>query len=150
MAPKTEIRQALQELLASQRLAALSTHSGGQPYASLVAFASSDDLREIYFATPRGTRKYAHLAADGRVALLIHSSSNLESDFKEAAAVTVIGSAAEALGEDRCKAMAVYLAKHPYLADFVRSDSSALVRVQVRSYILVENFQRVTEMPIDP
>jgi len=38
MESKEGIRQMLRELLNGQKLAVLSTHNGGQPYASLVAF----------------------------------------------------------------------------------------------------------------
>ncbi len=70
-----QIRKQLGELFRSQNLAALSTHHGGQPYASLVAFYATDDLKHIYFATPKTTRKYANLTADGRVAVMVNSSS---------------------------------------------------------------------------
>jgi nitroimidazol reductase NimA-like FMN-containing flavoprotein (pyridoxamine 5'-phosphate oxidase superfamily) len=149
MASKKSIRQLLKELLFSQKLAALSTQSGGQPYASLVAFACSEDLRTLCFATPRSTRKFANLSADCRVALLVSSSSNQETDFHEAAAVTIVGSAVEVSAEERQSAMIGYLAKHPYLEDFARSPTCALVRVKVRSYILVKNFQHVMELHID-
>jgi hypothetical protein len=42
-----ELKQVVQKVSAL-----LSTHNGGQPYASLVAFALSDDLGSLYFATP--------------------------------------------------------------------------------------------------
>ena len=51
-----EIRDRLKDLCTSQKLAVVSTHSGGQPYASLVAFVASDDLRHIFFVTARTTR----------------------------------------------------------------------------------------------
>lgn len=89
------LRQLLRELLSGQKLAVLSTHSGGQSYANLVAFAFSDDLGSLYFVTPRTTRKFSNLQRDGRMALLITSSTNKETDFHEAMAVTVIGSADE-------------------------------------------------------
>jgi len=42
MESREGIQQVLRELLSNQRLAVLSTHNSGQPYASLVAFACSD------------------------------------------------------------------------------------------------------------
>lgn len=139
----------LHELLSSQKLAVLSTHQSGQPYANLVAFACSDDLKWLYFATARSTRKFANLLEDSRVALLVNSSTNKEADFHEAMAATVVGSAREVLGEERGGALIVYLAKHPYLEEFVRSPTCALVKVSVRSYILVKNFQQVMELHIE-
>jgi len=54
-----KVKRDLKKLLQSQPLAVLATQSRGQPYASLIAFASSDDLKSLYFATTRATRKYA-------------------------------------------------------------------------------------------
>lgn len=146
--PVTE--RALRALLAGQRLAVLATHSPDGPYCSLVAFVVSEDLRELVFATSRHTRKYARLAEDGRVALLIDSRQNQESDFHDAAAVTVQGEAAEVPPEQAEAVRASYLARHPYLADFLASPSCALLRVQVHAYILVDRFQHVMEIQITP
>ena len=88
MEPTREIRDRLKDLCASQKLAVVATHCGGQPYASLVAFVASDDLRDIFFVTARTTRKFANLTKDSRVAVLINSSTNAESDFHEAVSIT--------------------------------------------------------------
>ena len=101
MESREDIRHMLSVLLSNQRLAVLSTHSNGQPYASLVAFACSDDLRFLYFVTPRTTRKFGNLQNDCRMALLITSSANQETDFHEAMAVTVVGSAGEISGTEK-------------------------------------------------
>lgn len=142
-------RQVLRELLTEQTLAVLSTHCDGQPYANLVAFAFSDDLRSLYFVTPRATRKHGNLQRDGRMALLITNGTNKETDFHAAMAVTVIGSAGEIQGADRESALGHYIAKHPYLDDFARSPTCACMRVCVHTYILVNNFQHVMELHLD-
>lgn len=142
-------RQLLRELLSGQKLAVLSTHCDGQPYANLVAFAFSDDLESLYFVTPRTTRKFSNLLRDGRMALLITSSTNKETDFHEAMAVTVVGSADEIQGPDKEAALDHYIARHPYLEDFARSPTCALVRAHAHAYILVKNFQHVMELHLD-
>jgi nitroimidazol reductase NimA-like FMN-containing flavoprotein (pyridoxamine 5'-phosphate oxidase superfamily) len=142
-------RQLLCELLGGQKLAVLSTHHGGQPYASLVAFAFSNDLESLYFVTPRTTRKFSNLQRDGRTALLITSSTNKETDFHEAMAVTVVGRAGEIQGPDKEAALDHYIARHPYLEDFARSPTCAFMRVQARTYVLVKNFQHVMELHLD-
>ena len=76
----------LLSLLNSQPLALLATQNQGQPYASLVAFAASDDLKALFFATTRSTRKYANLSSDSRVAMLVDNRSNQASDFRWAMA----------------------------------------------------------------
>ena len=144
-----EIQQRLRELFDSQNLAVLSTHTGGQPYASLVAFVATEDLRQIYFVTPRTTRKFANLSKDHRVAVLVNSSTNQAADFHRAISVTAVGNAEEITGAQREPILKQYLAKHQHLADFVKSPTCALVRVTPRSYYMVRNFQNVTEMHIE-
>jgi nitroimidazol reductase NimA-like FMN-containing flavoprotein (pyridoxamine 5'-phosphate oxidase superfamily) len=146
---KTEkLRQNLKELLSSQNLAVLSTHQDGQPYASLVAFVATEDLKYIFFVTPKTTRKFANLSADCRVAVLINSSQNRAADFHQALAVTAVGSAAEISGDEKEAYLQFYLSRHPFLQDFARSPTCALVRITARSYYLVKNFQNVMELHI--
>ena len=149
MDPSQEIRDRLKDLCTSQKLAVVSTQSGGQPYASLVAFVASDDLRHIFFVTARTTRKFANLARDPRVAVLINSSTNEESDFHEAVSITVTGIAEELKNPERQDILKLYLSKHPYLDDFAKSPSCALIRVAARSYYMVQNFQNVMELHIE-
>ena len=150
MESNTQFRKRLGELFRSQALAALSTHHAGQPYASLVAFYATDDLKHIYFVTPKTTRKYANLTADNRVAIMVNSSANQISDFHQAISVTAVGQAKEVAGADKEIILGQYLAKHPHLEDFVRSPTCALVRVVVDSYYMVKNFQNVTELHLQP
>ena len=141
--------QVLRKLLASQRLCVMATQGEGQPYSSLVAFAETDDLRHMLLATFRGTRKYANLCADPRVALLIDSRSNQVSDFQDAIAVTVLGRAEEVHGDERTRLARHYLAKHPQLAEFVGSQECALLRVEVSDHF-VARFSEATGPGIIP
>jgi nitroimidazol reductase NimA-like FMN-containing flavoprotein (pyridoxamine 5'-phosphate oxidase superfamily) len=146
METNKQFRKRLGELFRSQQLAALSTHNDGQPYASLVAFYADDDLKHIYFVTPRTTRKFANLSADSRVAMLVNSSTNQAADFHRAISVTAVGSAEEIEGSEMEPILKQYLAKHPHLEDFVRSPTCVLVRISVKTYYLVKNFQHVMEL----
>ena len=148
MTDREQLKQRLHQLFASQKLAVLSTQHEGQPYASLIAFAAADDLRELYFATPRATRKYAYLEANPRVALLIDSRSNEDADIHGAIAATVLGTAAEVPLEEREQFLRGYLAKHPHLEEFAQSPSTALVRVTVETYYVVSRFQEVMELHV--
>jgi len=145
-----DIQQRLRDLFNSQNLAVLATHNEGQPYASLVAFVATEDLRQIYFVTPKTTRKFANLSQDPRVAVLINSSTNQADDFHRAISVTAVGNAEEITGTEREQILKEYLAKHPHLEDFVKSPTCALVRVTPRSYYMVKNFQIVMELHINP
>ena len=143
------LRKRLEELLESQKLAVLATHDQGQPYGSLVSFAATKDLRQIFFATTRSTRKYANLKKDTRVALVIDSRENTERDLHKAMAVTVTGKAEETGPGQEETYSSIYLEKHPYLKDFLKSPTCALIRVKVDTYYLVRRFQEVTELHIE-
>lgn len=142
------LKEKLRNLLATQRLAVLATQGQGQPYGSLVSFATIRDGREILFATSRTTRKYANLQAEPRVALVIDNRSNQESDFHEATAVTATGKAEEVPDAEKADLIEIYLGKHPYLADFVSAPTCALLRVRVETYYLVSRFQQVAELHV--
>ncbi len=149
METNKQFRRRLGELFDSQNLAALSTQHDGQPYASLVAFYADDDLKHIYFVTPKTTRKYANLTADNRVAMMVNSATNQIADFHRAISVTAVGKAKDVAGGHKERILNQYLAKHPYLEDFVRSPTCALVGVAVESYFMVKNFQNVMELHLE-
>ena len=149
MESNDKFRQSLEELFNAQNLAALSTHNDGQPYTSLVAFHASDDLKNIYFVTPKTTRKFRNLTADSRVSVMINSSTNQTSDFHRAISVTGVGQARIVDGSDMTTVLAQYLDKHPHLEEFARSPSCALVGVSIKSYYMVKNFQNVMELHLE-
>ena len=138
------VRHQIVTLLSEQRLATLSTCSAaGHPYASLIAFEAESDLTGVVFATSRATRKFANLTANAHAALLIENSRNLKSDIYEAMAVTVLGTAAELSDAPLEAALARYIRKHPHLAQFVQAPSTAVLRLAVDVYYLVNRFQKV-------
>jgi nitroimidazol reductase NimA-like FMN-containing flavoprotein (pyridoxamine 5'-phosphate oxidase superfamily) len=144
----TKIKRDLKKLLQSQPLAVLATQNQGQPYASLIAFASSDDLKSLYFATTRSTRKYANLSGDSRVAVLVDNRSNKASDFRWAMAATATGKAKEVGPVERERVLDLYLAKHPHLKDFVHSPTCALCEIRVQTFFVVTRFQSVMEVHV--
>ncbi|MBS3780095.1 MAG: pyridoxamine 5'-phosphate oxidase family protein [Desulfovermiculus sp.] len=133
-------------LLESQSLGVLATSGPQGPHASLVAFASSLDLRTLVLATPMSTRKYANMLSDPRVALLVDSGSNQSSDFHAATAVTAYGQSRVVSKEKEQELMHLYLHKHPHLVEFVHAPSCALVSIAVDRYSLVSSFQQVVEV----
>lgn len=142
------LERIVRELLSSQRLAVLSTETGGAPYSSLIAFAASPDLSTLVFTTARPTRKFSNLSENARVSLLVDNRTNREEDFAAAAAATILGSAREAEGEERESALALFLGKHPYLSSFARSPNCAIFRVEIEAYYVVSRFQSVSELHV--
>ena len=149
LSEESELEHLIRELFESQKLAVLGTQNKGQPYGNLIAFVASEDLKSLYFVTARATRKYANIEADARVTVLIDNRSNQDSDFSQAAAVTATGKAKEVLASKRDEVLAIYLAKHPMLKDFVQSPSCALLQVKVATYYLVRRFQNVMELHVN-
>ena len=141
-----EVRQVVEELFESQKLAVLATHEHGQPYCSLVAFAATDDFEYMLFVTPRLSRKYENMMRDERVSMLVDSRSDEDADFQRAVAVTVTGRAEEISKTDENRLLKLYLERHPHLQEFVLSPDSALMKVTVESCVLVRRFKEVTEI----
>jgi len=136
----------ISELLRQQPLAVLATQGEEYPYCTLVGFAASDDLRSLFFATIRDTRKFRHIQRHAQVSMLIDSRANTARDFKDALALTVLGEARLEEGSDRPEHVARYLNKHPYLKDFVSNPNCGFMRLEVYRYILVSRFQEVLEV----
>jgi hypothetical protein len=136
----------IRRLLMEQSYAVLSTQTLSQPYGSLIAFAASDDLKTIVFATPVTTRKYRLLTECEHVALVIDSRSTSPSDMMRIEAVTATGRARViAAGTESDCWGGLLTARHPHLAAFVRAQSSALVCVEVVRYFHVCRFQEVRQ-----
>jgi nitroimidazol reductase NimA-like FMN-containing flavoprotein (pyridoxamine 5'-phosphate oxidase superfamily) len=148
MMDNSDLRLHLRSLLKSQNLAVLSTCGEEGPYASLISFAATEDLKTLIFATGRSTRKYANLSKNPRVALLVDSRSNRVTDFRDAIAATATGVAEEAAKPEREKYAKIYLAKHPHLSEFLESPNTTLLKIRVDRYIIVSHFQYVVEMEV--
>ena len=143
------LKEKIRNLFAVTRLAVLATDHDGSPYTSLVAFAASGDLREIYFATKKETRKYHYLKTNCRVAFLVDNRSIIVGDFRKGIAVTILGMATELHDAERESALASYVANLPDLTEFVSSPDCALFRATVSSYSLVEEFEKISEYRFD-
>ena len=150
--PKTKITQqlktTLQNLFSTQKLAVLSTSDKGKPYSSLIAFLSSDDLKSIFFATTRSTRKFANLDSQPEASILIDNRTNSEEDFHEGIAVTILGKAEEIFDEEREQFQEKFLGKYPYLKEFITAPTCALLKMEVRQYNIVSRFQNVMIMDV--
>ena len=148
MSNLSEAKELLRQTVGAQRFAVLATLSNQQPYINLVAFAVSDDLRQIVFATNRNTQKYRNILLYDRVALLIDTRSNNLSDFIEALAITALGVADELTGDESDKLVQSYLDKHPSLGEFLQRPDVAIIRVLVTDYIIAR-FDSAERIRID-
>ena len=143
----SDMQEKIQGLMGQLGLGVLSTKDvSGHPYASLIAFAPSPDSTQLYFVTPKATRKFANIAQDPRVAMLINNCANEPSDFHQAMAVTVLGRVEVVAENRRDEVLPIYLEKHPYLQQFANSPSCALMAIHITGYTMVQQFQNVSEL----
>jgi len=143
---RNQMRDILQELLESQKLAVLATQREGQPYCNLVAFAVTSDLKYVVFATPKRSQKYENMVRDGRISMLVDNRTGQDTDFQKAVAATIVGLAEDAPTTDSDHLLELYIRKHPRLEEFVSSDDCALMRMSVDVYRMVRRFQEVIEI----
>jgi nitroimidazol reductase NimA-like FMN-containing flavoprotein (pyridoxamine 5'-phosphate oxidase superfamily) len=136
MSDPAELKSVLDPLFQVQKFAVLCTFFNGQPYSNLVAFASTNNLKQILFTTNRNTRKYNNILGNTQVAILIDNRKNEPSDFSNAFAVTAIGVAQEITGDEQKLLSKIYLAKHPSLMGFLSNPGSVLVGIAVTEYII--------------
>jgi nitroimidazol reductase NimA-like FMN-containing flavoprotein (pyridoxamine 5'-phosphate oxidase superfamily) len=136
-------KKQLHELFIKQRFAVIATQASNEPYTSLVAFSSIEDLSFLIFATLRQTRKYENILQNAKISMLIDNRENLSSDVKNAIAVTVVGNASE-IKDDRQHFLDIHLKKHPYLREFLQDSNCALVGLAVEKIFIVRQFQQIT------
>ena len=149
MEKRTDLRKKLKGFFEKQRIGVLSTQKKNRPYASLVAFAVTDDLKSFVFATPRTTRKYSNIMASSRAALLIDNRTNRMSDFRKAMAVTAVGTVRELRKSGKNRLIRLYTNKHSHLEEFVKSPTCAVLCLEADTLHIVDQFQHVVELHLN-
>ena len=146
MNAKTDLKEIINKLLKSQKLAVLATKGKVYPYNTLVGYAFTDDLKLILFATMMHTRKYENIKNNPYVSFLIDSRKNYTSDFKNAVALTITGKAVTIKKVLKKKYKKLYLKRFPHLGDFISDPDTSIVAIKVDRYIFVQNFREVLEL----
>lgn len=138
----------VRSVLLEQNLGVLATTGEKSPYTSLVGFVPTEDMKNIVFATMKQTRKYNNIKKHPRVSILVNSSVNRADDFKDAAAITIMGEVVSCSAEERKKMEDIYLKRFPFLEDFIKDPSCELLKVRVDKYVAVTSFQNVREIEL--
>ncbi|MGC9516713.1 MAG: pyridoxamine 5'-phosphate oxidase family protein [Methanomicrobiales archaeon] len=140
------LKEVIRELLESESFAVLSTQGQGQPYASLISFYSTPDLKNIVFATSKDTRKFSLISKSNPVALLVDDRSKTPPSVNKISAATVTGKAQVIEDvKERRKWADLLVEKHPYLDSFVKAPSTAVILIHIYRYFYVRRFQEVFE-----
>lgn len=142
--PEIQIR--ISNVLENQKIAVLGTSKDDEPYSCLVAFAMTDDLKELIFATIRQRLKYRNIMANPRVTLIIDNRDVSDSDFSDTTSITMIGTARDIRSDGRDQYVSILLDRHPSLSDFVNSRECAIISVIIDKLYIVSKFESVVKI----
>lgn len=150
MVNETETKRIISDLLDSQLFCVLTTNleDTSFPYSSLIAFLNSDDLKYIYFATSRKTTKFSNLLSDPKICMFFDNRSNELEDVSNAITATVLGKVEELDKEKNERILNQLIQKYPQLEDFVKSASTAFLRMDVEEYVVVHSFFKVLRLKL--
>ena len=138
------VRERIWRLLDEQPFAVLCTQGGGQPYGSVVAYAASEELEAVAFATSVSTRKYCLLRKCDHVALVVDTRAKFPDEMMKVEAITATGRAVQLdPGPEFDRWADLLTTRHPQLKSFVAAPSSALFRIDIIRYLHVTRFQEV-------
>lgn len=139
------IPERLKDFDAKENFAVLATDDTGSPYASLISYALTPDLKTVIFATPKDTRKYRNILNSSQVALLIDNRSTSKYGLMETEAITIIGIAKNVRrGKKWDELSKVFLRKHPDLEEFLHAQTTALIAVKITGCVHVSHFQTLS------
>ena len=138
-----ESRQNLLEILDSQKVAVLTTIGKDNLYSCLVSFEISRDLKTIFFATKRKRQKYENMLNDSRVSLVIDDHDVERFNLHGTNVISIAGNAVDYNNKDKDEFLQKLKEKHPYLAEFLMGEDTALILVTIEDLSLVDNFERV-------
>lgn len=144
-----ELQTRIKSLLHRQLYGVLSTQGEGVPHASIIAYACADGISAIIFVTPRNTRKFSYMMARDRVVFFVDDRRERKEELMDVCGLEAQGRVRELQGEQRDDYRAIYLARHPDMASFVDAPGSALMRLEVERYDMVDHFQHVLVMQVD-
>jgi general stress protein 26 len=117
----------------------MATNSDKVPYTNIIAFASTKGLGNIIFATKKETTKFLNLINNPCVSVLIDDSKNLSSDIMNAHAASAEAEVKE-IDTEKEKLKELFLKKHPELRGFLNEPNCELLKLEVKKYYYVDNF----------
>lgn len=142
--PEDQIETEIRTLCLEQPFAVLATQGEGQPYASLISFGVSDDLKHLVFSTPAQTRKYNLIIKNRKVSILVDNRSQQPESINLISGVTITGRARALTDTVEIENWSrLLIEKHSYLQKFVKSPSSSLIVVDTVRFFYVRRFQEV-------
>ena len=152
MNKKSKIKEYIEGVLQTSRLAVLATESNGQPHTSLIAITPFESFRQLIFATYRNTLKYRNLVNNSKVALLIESRDANMRSLQKSIVLTIIGHTEEIGKAENEAAYRAHLKWHPEMESFMLSSDCALILVIAQAFQVVngiDNIRWITAEDLD-
>lgn len=143
-----DVKELLEMQRQSWRLAVLATAGEEGPYTSLMSVAVPD-LSLILFITREYSRKYQNMVYNPNVSLLFDNRCESGGDLQGTLAITALGRVARVQGSEEESLLEKFLAVHSHLEQTAHSPGSTLMKVDVRSWIVVSGFSDVRELKIE-
>jgi nitroimidazol reductase NimA-like FMN-containing flavoprotein (pyridoxamine 5'-phosphate oxidase superfamily) len=131
------MRNDIKDLIQGNDVCVLATVSGRDPHCSLMSYAASDDCREIYMVTQKGTKKYRNLKENPSVSLLVDSRRTASRDRAKALTITGIMAGVEDAGRKE-QLRTHLLARHPDLKEFFDQPDAEVLVVKVAALQLLD------------
>ncbi|MFW5487120.1 MAG: pyridoxamine 5'-phosphate oxidase family protein [Desulfovibrio sp.] len=129
----------IQSLVRGKDICVLATVSENHPHCSLMSYMASEDCRSIYLVTSRSTKKFQNSLRNPNVSLLIDTREDDVDKRDMAKALTIEGCChvVENADEDR-QLREAFVQRCPNVRKLVEHPDSAVIRVQVTSFLLLD------------
>lgn len=137
---KKEFKKNIIELMEKQKYGVIATKGENGLYTNLIAFFSSDDLKNIYFVTSNKSKKYYNIKKNPNVSFLIDNRKNNYDDIINATALSITGVAKE-IKKNLSEIKNSFIKKHPKLKRFSEFSESVFIDINVKKFIYVNKFQ---------
>ena len=148
MSDSKTLKSKISKLFLQQLFAILSTQGADGPHSVIVCFVVSSGLGELFFVTPRSTRKYNNMISHPVVTLFVDNRHNDLQDLQGLTGVEVKGRAEVATAEDRRYMRDLFLKRFPELDEFYDSPDCALMKIRISRYEVINDFQSMESLEI--
>ena len=124
----------IRQMLDLQVQCALATQGVEAPSLHLMAYAVSDDLSDVFVASPADTTKVENMRARPPVALMWDNRTGSLSDHVEGTVLTARAAARELCGEERSHAVAALASRNASLEGLLSAGTTAVFALAVETY----------------
>jgi nitroimidazol reductase NimA-like FMN-containing flavoprotein (pyridoxamine 5'-phosphate oxidase superfamily) len=132
--------EVMKTFLKERDMAVLATAGESGPHTSLMAYLTDDAAENVYLVTLKNTHKYANMAANPAVSLLVDDRLEAGPGRKDQVkALTVFGRRAPLDAAQRSALLGRFRAERPQAAGLAAQADAEVVRIQVRAFLFLED-----------